>query len=142
MSEAIADWVIDTDTHITEPPDTFSARLPAKHRDRAPKIVRNEETGNDIWIAPVDGSREPVAVVDSPGADELPRLSRDGSLLAYTSNETGRFEVYVRPFPSGTGRWQVSNDGGNYPRWSSSSSAWMESAVAANACPIPATAKP
>jgi Tol biopolymer transport system component/tRNA A-37 threonylcarbamoyl transferase component Bud32 len=82
-------------------------------------VRQSEETGPDIWIAPLDGSEEPAVLVDSPGADELPRLSPDGNLLAYTSNETGRFEVYVRSFPSGTGRWQVSNDGGNFPRWSS-----------------------
>jgi serine/threonine-protein kinase len=38
--------------------------------------------------------------------------------VAYGSNESGRYEVYVRPFPSGAGQWQVSVDGGGYPRWS------------------------
>ncbi len=50
--------------------------------------------------------------------DELnPTLSPDGNWLAYTSNESGRAEVYVRPFPGPGGRWQVSTDGGSEPRW-------------------------
>jgi Tol biopolymer transport system component len=47
-----------------------------------------------------------------------PAISPDGRWLAYTSNESGRLEVYVRPFASGAGRWQVSDNGGGYPRWS------------------------
>ncbi len=46
-----------------------------------------------------------------------PALSPDGRWLAYTSDEAGRLEVYVRPYPSGSGRWQVSDNGGGFPRW-------------------------
>lgn len=47
-----------------------------------------------------------------------PVLSPDGRWIAYASNETGRFEIYVRPFPDvGSGRWQISTRGGNRPRW-------------------------
>ena len=46
-----------------------------------------------------------------------PMISPDGRWLAYTSDESGRQEIYVRPFGSGTGRWQVSDNGGGYPRW-------------------------
>ncbi|MDX1493379.1 MAG: protein kinase [Longimicrobiales bacterium] len=67
-----------------------------------------------------------------PGVDDAPRplmaeefdemdptLSPDGRWIAYASNETGRFEVYVRPFPNvESGRWQVSNRGGSRPVWS------------------------
>ena len=41
----------------------------------------------------------------------------DGQWLAYSSNETGRYEVYVRPFPEADARWQISNAGDAYPRW-------------------------
>ena len=53
------------------------------------------------------------------GYDEnLPALSPDNRWLAYSSNETGRYEVYVRPFPdAGSGRWQVSRNGGQAPKW-------------------------
>ena len=47
------------------------------------------------------------------------KLSPDGRLLAYTSTESGRHEIYVRPFPSGDGKWQVSVNGGRWPRWRS-----------------------
>ena len=43
------DWVIDVDTHITEPPDTWSARLPAKFRDRAPRVVHDPKWDFDVW---------------------------------------------------------------------------------------------
>ncbi len=46
-----------------------------------------------------------------------PAISPDGRWLAYASNESGRLEVYVRPYPSGAGRWQVSDNGGGFPRW-------------------------
>ena len=48
------------------------------------------------------------------------RLSPDGKWLVYESNETGPFEVYVRPFPNNGSRVQVSNDGGAEPLWSRS----------------------
>ena len=48
----------------------------------------------------------------------MPRISPSGDLLAYVANETGRDEVYVRRFPSGDGRWQVSEGGGDFPQWS------------------------
>jgi serine/threonine-protein kinase len=51
--------------------------------------------------------------------DELrPAFSPDGRWLAYVSNESGTFEVYVRPFPGPGGRWQVSTGGGRFPLWS------------------------
>jgi hypothetical protein len=47
-----------------------------------------------------------------------PAVSPDGRWIAYQSNETDRFEVYVRPFPTvQDGRWQVSTEGGTSPRW-------------------------
>jgi serine/threonine-protein kinase len=53
--------------------------------------------------------------------DELaPALSPDGRWLAYTSNESGRDEIYVRPFPGPGGRWQISTDGGQEPLWAHS----------------------
>ena len=51
-----------------------------------------------------------------------PTISPDGRWLAYTSNESGRLEVYVRPYPAGAGRWQVSDNGGGFPRWAASGS--------------------
>jgi len=58
-----------------------------------------------------------VTFVGTPAFERAPKLSPDGNFLAYVSNETGRNEVYVRPFPRGEGRWQASVNGGTQPRW-------------------------
>ena len=63
------------------------------------------------WSEAVPYSREPLMQVGS-------QFSPNGRYLAYCSNESGRFEVYVRPFPEGEGKWQVSQSGGGQPRWS------------------------
>ena len=47
-----------------------------------------------------------------------PSFSPDGNWLAYDSNETGDYEIYVRPFPGSGGKWQISTAGGHYPKWS------------------------
>ena len=64
------------------------------------------------------GDTAPVPLVESNFTELHPAVSPDGRWLAYTSNESGTNEVYVRPFPATTGaRWQVSNGGGMQPRW-------------------------
>lgn len=70
---------------------------------------------------PFDGSRPLQPLVVGPGLQQDPAISRDGRWLAYTSDETGRNEVYVRPYPDvDAGRWQVSAKGGSLPVWSRS----------------------
>jgi serine/threonine-protein kinase len=65
------------------------------------------------------GSSQVRPLAAAPGVPETsPRLSPDGKWLAYYANETGRFEVYVQPFPGPGGRWTISTDGGNFPLWS------------------------
>ena len=61
-----------------------------------------------------------VPLVATPAVELFPALSPDGRWLAYASNESGTFEVYVRPFPeTASAKWQVSTAGGNEPAWSS-----------------------
>ena len=76
---------------------------------------REEETGWDIWVLPSDGPAEPV--VRTSAAEIEPQLSPDGRWLAYTSDESGRMEVYVRPFREAGGAWLISTTGGSDPRW-------------------------
>jgi hypothetical protein len=64
------------------------------------------------------GRAEAKVFLARPGSQQNPQLSPDGAYVAYDSNESGRYELYLRPFPSGAGQWQVSVDGGGYPRWS------------------------
>jgi eukaryotic-like serine/threonine-protein kinase len=82
--------------------------------------MHDAKTLGDIWILPLDGDKKPVPFLASSKNETHPQVSPDGKWIAYTSELTGRKEVYVQPFPSGTGRWQISPDaglGGDWPRW-------------------------
>jgi eukaryotic-like serine/threonine-protein kinase len=98
------------------------------------------KTGYDLWALPIAGEaqgraerersakpqekaaalnndRKPVPVVHTPQEERGGQFSPDGRWVAYQSNENGRFEIYVQPFPAGSGKWQVSTAGGTDPRW-------------------------
>jgi dipeptidyl aminopeptidase/acylaminoacyl peptidase len=70
----------------------------------------------DIFYRDAAGTEHEFAV--SKADERSPVLSPDGRWIVYVSDESGRREVYVRPFPAGEGRWQVSSEGGIEPRWS------------------------
>jgi len=74
---------------------------------------------SDIWVIPLDTSIQPYALLESQFDEGDAVLSHDGRWLAYSSEETGRPEVYVSPFPELNGKWQVSINDGDRPRWSS-----------------------
>ncbi len=81
-------------------------------------------TGDDIWVLKLDGDRTPASVLRTEFNENQATFSPDMRWIAYTSTDSGRQEIYVRPFtpsggaPAGTGgRWQVSRDGGNVARW-------------------------
>ena len=71
----------------------------------------------DILAVRLKGERVVTPIVTGPNSEQLPRLSPDGKWVAYQSNETGRFEIYVRPFPTSGARVQVSDNGGTEPIW-------------------------
>jgi eukaryotic-like serine/threonine-protein kinase len=71
----------------------------------------------DIVQMSLEGERKPGERVETPQAELYPAISPDGQYLAYASNESGRSEIYLRRFPQGEGRWQVSAGGGSRPRW-------------------------
>ena len=72
----------------------------------------------DIWVLPMDGpERKPQPFVHSESDELFGQLSPDNHWMAYTSDESGQREVYVRPFPDGNGRWKISIAGGEQPRW-------------------------
>ena len=75
----------------------------------------------DIWYLKrkPDGSGfDPFVFLETPFQERAGKFSPDGRYVVYASNETGQYEVYVRSFPSGEGKWQVSVNGGSQPRWS------------------------
>ena len=73
---------------------------------------------SDIWVLPTTGERKPWAFLNGAFNEIFPRLSPDGGLLAYVSDESGRNEVYVQTFPDRNEKWQVSARGGDDPTWS------------------------
>ena len=77
----------------------------------------SEETNLDIWAVETDGTSEPRELRAEGGIDVPGSVSPDGRWLSYYSNESGRFEVYVTPFPDAGRRWQASTDSGVYPFW-------------------------
>jgi Tol biopolymer transport system component len=76
----------------------------------------NPSTGYDIWVLHM-GERKPEPFLRTSFNESVPRFSRDGHWLAYISNESGRYEVYVQPFPGPGGKWQISTEGGTEPVW-------------------------
>ncbi|HVH29711.1 MAG TPA: protein kinase [Vicinamibacterales bacterium] len=78
----------------------------------------NLKSGADLWALPLDGDRKPSPFFSTGFAELWGQFSPDGRWVAYQSNESGRPEIYVRPFPGPGGQWLVSTSGGTYPRWS------------------------
>src|SRR5262249_40621883 len=74
-------------------------------------------TGWDLWALPLTGDRKPIAVANGPFEERNGQFSPDGRWVAYQSNDTGSFEIYVQPFPGPGGKWKVSTAGGTDPRW-------------------------
>jgi dipeptidyl aminopeptidase/acylaminoacyl peptidase len=81
--------------------------------------TEDPKTRADIWALPLQGDRKPFPVVQTRFEETQGQFSPDGRWMAYASNETGRYEVYVTPFPDSRGKWQISTAGGVYPRWRS-----------------------
>jgi Tol biopolymer transport system component len=79
---------------------------------------RAQATANyAIWALPMFGDRKAFSVLQSSIFLDQPALSPDGKWLAYRSTESGVPQIYIAPFPGGTGKWQVSKSGGIFPRW-------------------------
>ena len=85
--------------------------------DRLVYWTRSPKTAGDVWILPLTGDRKPIPFLQARADERTPQVSPDGRWIAYSSNETGRSEIYIQPFPQGPGRIQVSVNGGVYPRW-------------------------
>jgi serine/threonine-protein kinase len=71
-----------------------------------------------IWVLSLDAEPKSTQLWKTSYSEWNPHLSRDGRWLAYTSRESGRAEIYVRPFPKLDGKWKISIDGGTEPVWS------------------------
>jgi len=80
---------------------------------------RGNDDSADLWMLPLEGDRDARALIEDPFTTDAGTVSPDGRWLAYCSNESGQTNVYVRPFPEGGGRWQISSPAGVEPQWSS-----------------------
>jgi Tol biopolymer transport system component len=90
------------------------------------------QAGTDLWVLPLFGDRKAFPVLQTPFTEVPGRFSPDGRWIAYASDESGRREIYVVPFPGQGGasgaapaletrgaKWHVSTAGGSWPRWRS-----------------------
>ena len=102
-----AEELLLTDEQIDEPSDWS--------RDGRYLIYSHGPLSGAIWALPLEGERKPWQIL--PRGSNA-RLSPDGRWLAYSSDESGRPEVYVVPFRGGQGKWQVSANGASLPQWS------------------------
>jgi len=121
-------YVVRTDG--SEPPrlvtgDPEAVDFPASWSPDGARLAFHRISGAsdqwDLWTVAVDEEgAEPTAYLASQFSEMYPAFSPDGNWMAYSSEETGRDEVYIRSYPSARGRWQVSIDGGTHPAWSPS----------------------
>jgi serine/threonine-protein kinase len=88
-------------------------------------VETSPTTNFDLMLLPVDGDEasgwkfgKPTPFVNTTANEMSPAFSPDGRWVAYQSDESGRNQVYVRPFPGPGGYWQVSTEGGTAPVWS------------------------
>jgi eukaryotic-like serine/threonine-protein kinase len=78
----------------------------------------DSKTGQDLWVLEMTGKeRKPRVVVNTPADESRAQFSPNGRWVAYDTNESGRFEIVVQPFPEPGRKWQLSTSGGIAPRW-------------------------
>ncbi len=106
------------------------------------------QTGADLWVGPTVGAHTPSVFLKTPFDEDWGVFSPDGRWVAYQSNESGRLEIYVRPFhapgaqdsdaASGAKQWQVSTAGGIEPMWQPNGKAidYLDPSGAMMAAPI------
>jgi Tol biopolymer transport system component len=79
--------------------------------------TQSPKTARDLWALPMEGEKKPIVVAQTAAEEAEARLSPDGRWIAYESNESGRKEIYVQPFPGPGARSQISTGGGAAVRW-------------------------
>jgi len=121
----------DTVPHIYQKPSNgtgndellFKASDPTGPHDWSPDGrfilfgLLSPKTNVDLWLLPLFGDQKPAPFLQTEFTENQGRFSPDGRWVAYTSNESGPYQVYVQSFPTSGGKWQVSTAGGAQPQW-------------------------
>jgi len=81
-------------------------------------VLVHPQTLQDIWMLPPAGTGSPRPFLETPFGEGAPAFSPDGRWVAYVSNESGRNEIYVRPYPGPGEKLTISTEGGSEPIWS------------------------
>ena len=110
VTEAGKEQVVDGDTRDKVVTDWT--------RDGRYLVEMTRAADADIWLLPLFGDRKPFVYLQTPFQEQDAKVSPDGKWLAYSSNESGRREVYVQTFPMPGGKSQISVAGGDLPVWS------------------------
>jgi serine/threonine-protein kinase len=104
--------------------ESLNTQYPSAVSPDGRRLIFTEEapgTADDVMMMELDGTRRVTPLVQSPFNERNGSVSPDGHWLTYEANDSGRVEVYVRPFPDvSSGHWQVSTDGGTRPIWTRS----------------------
>jgi Tol biopolymer transport system component len=80
-------------------------------------LANGETAATDIWVVPLSGPRVPRALVATSASEFGPEFSPDGNWIAYVSDESGAYEIYVVPYPGPGGKRQITKGGGVSPAW-------------------------
>jgi eukaryotic-like serine/threonine-protein kinase len=105
-------------SHRSNVPTDWCAAVGGQAAGRTIIFVTNDEkTQSDIWMLPPTGEQKPVPLLQTAFNEDEARCSPDGRWLAYSSDESGRHEIYATSFPKPSGKWPVSSGGGTQPRW-------------------------
>ena len=109
-------------TRLTKSPNIQHATSVSPDGTRLVFTETAPTTGQDVMQLRLDGTHAVTPLVQTPFNERNGEVSPDGRWLAYEANDSGRFDIYVRPFPDvSSGYWQVSTDGGTRPLWARNS---------------------
>ncbi len=75
------------------------------------------KTKDDLWLLPLSGDKKPIPFLRTEFNEQHGAFSPDGKWIAYASDESGKYEVYVQTFPATGAKWQISRSGGGHPKW-------------------------
>ena len=114
----LADGSDEAEALVSGPETTYPASFSPDNRLLVFERTVQGGPSTDLWLLSLDGERRQRPLLAGDAVEFGAGVSPDGRFMAYVSVRAGRSEVFVRPFPGGSGQWQVSTGGGVEPKWS------------------------